>query len=614
MPNMYLQMMRQTYPNFKDCFIQTFDDNTKRKDIKLAKVIRQQDYSEEEMNWILERANWKWCGIFFSINSMQWETRNQENVSHINAWACEVDDKSKEDQYKLISVCPIKPSLVIESKKSLHMYWFAKDWTKENRNKICRWLCNFFWWDTAIPKDISRVLRIPWYMHLKDPDDPFEVTIVDWDWEFHTEEEMLSAYSNTTTDADRAEKKRQVDMENQKLKKLLNNDDTWERINSMDAMTMLSEISWTSMVRWETFDFRKNSNWTYQIVINWEAHWSRIDGHWLIWSYDRWGPTRVCWVLRYKIYDAKDIYQWIKENHPEVLPSLDRSTNISKDDSAPADVVDTFSSSINMDNKVPFTRGLPILDEKLWRIDYWKFVAALWESGAGKTTYTFFQALKNAELWYKTCYISLEVSPEELITNKCLRRYWVTNKERDDKTLSPDRKKLINDMYRDLINKPNLHLVQIQNPTLNEVWKFILQEKEKWCRLFYIDNLWILLSDKWNSREYDMVTEASRFFMLLAHSEWITIILLHHFSQGNSISRALPRDLSEIRWGAKLEHDADIIFQVRRNLSVEEWWINKNQTTILIQKHRFWWTTQWVNIRFNKWEYEEIEDWWENPY
>ena len=47
---MYLQMMRQTYPNFKDCFIQTFDDNTKRKDIKLAKVIRQQDYSEEEMN------------------------------------------------------------------------------------------------------------------------------------------------------------------------------------------------------------------------------------------------------------------------------------------------------------------------------------------------------------------------------------------------------------------------------------------------------------------------------------------------------------------------------------------------------------------------------------
>ncbi|MBO7694573.1 MAG: hypothetical protein J6T10_18305 [Methanobrevibacter sp.] len=73
----------------------------------------------------------------------------------------------------------------------------------------------------------------------------------------------------------------------------------------------------------------------------------------------------MCWVLRYKIYDAKDIYQWIKENHPEVLPSLDRSTNISKDDSAPADVVDTFSSSINMDNKVPFTWGLPILDEKL---------------------------------------------------------------------------------------------------------------------------------------------------------------------------------------------------------------------------------------------------------
>ena len=54
---------------------------------------------------------------------------------------------------------------------------------------------------------------------------------------------MLGAYSNTTTDADRAEQKRKVELENQRLKKLLDNDETRERINAMDAMTMLSEIS-----------------------------------------------------------------------------------------------------------------------------------------------------------------------------------------------------------------------------------------------------------------------------------------------------------------------------------------------------------------------------------
>lgn len=615
MPNIYLQMMRQRYPNFKDCLIQIFDDNKNRKDNSLARIIDQHKFSDEQIEVWLEWYNKKWCWIFFSVNSMQWWNRNKESVSHVNAWVCEIDDKPKEEQLKLINVCPIKPSLVIESKKSYHMYRFAKDGTIENRTKIWRGLCNFFWGDVAIAKNIAVVLRLPWYLHQKDVDEPFETIVVDWDWETHTEEEMLNAYKNTTTDAERAEKKKQIELENQKLKKLLNNDDTRERINSMDAMTMLSEISWSSMVKWEMFDFKKNSNWTYQIIVNWDAHWSRIDTRWLIWSYDRWGPTWVNRVLWYDVYDAKDIYQRVKENHSEVLPTKPSGaapTDLNTSQSP--EIIDTYSNNINMDNKVPFTRWLPVLDDKLWRIDYWKFVAALWESWAWKTTYTFFQALKNAELGYKVCYISLEVSPEELITNKCLRRYWVTNKERDDKTLTPERKKLINDMYKSLINKPNLHLVQIQNPTLNEVWKFILQEKETWCRLFYIDNLWILLSDKWNSREYDMVTEASRFFMLLSHNEWVTIILLHHFSQWNSMSRALPRDLSEIRWWAKLEHDADIIFQVRRNLNIDDWWVTKNQTTILVQKHRFRWTVQWVNIRFNKWEYEEIEWWWENPY
>ena len=63
--------------------------------------------------------------------------RDKASVTHINAWACEVDNLSKEDQLKLISVSPIAPSLIVESHKSFHMYRFAKDGTVENRNKIC---------------------------------------------------------------------------------------------------------------------------------------------------------------------------------------------------------------------------------------------------------------------------------------------------------------------------------------------------------------------------------------------------------------------------------------------------------------------------------------------
>ena len=47
---MYLQMMRQKYPNFKDCLIQIFDDNAKRKDGSLARVIKQHNYSDEQID------------------------------------------------------------------------------------------------------------------------------------------------------------------------------------------------------------------------------------------------------------------------------------------------------------------------------------------------------------------------------------------------------------------------------------------------------------------------------------------------------------------------------------------------------------------------------------
>jgi hypothetical protein len=56
----------------------------------------------------------------------------------------EMDHVTKEEQYKMIELSPIQPSLIVESKRSYHIYWFAKDGTIENWRKIMRGLCNFF--------------------------------------------------------------------------------------------------------------------------------------------------------------------------------------------------------------------------------------------------------------------------------------------------------------------------------------------------------------------------------------------------------------------------------------------------------------------------------------
>jgi hypothetical protein len=64
--------------------------------------------------------------------------RNKSSVTHLNTWIVESDSLSKELQLELISKAPIKPSCVIESSKSYHIYYFAEDATFDNWERVNR--------------------------------------------------------------------------------------------------------------------------------------------------------------------------------------------------------------------------------------------------------------------------------------------------------------------------------------------------------------------------------------------------------------------------------------------------------------------------------------------
>lgn len=612
MTNLQYAVMCDMYPNFKDCSIQLFDDNKNRRDSSLAKIVDASKFDSDVVSETLKKYNDKWAGIFFSVNSMIPGKRNKDSVTHINAWICECDDFTKEEQQEKIKSCPLAPSLIVESNKSYHMYWFAKDGTKENWDKICRWLCNHFWWDQQVI-DISRVLRVPGFNHMKNPDEPFMCEIFDGSWEYYTEEQMLEAYPNTTSAQEIKEMEWRLEEFKRRQEKYKSDSDwAWYNINALDSMQMLEEISWHRMVNWEYFSFKRNGS-GYQIIVNWKESWAWIDRNGLIGSNSNGWPTWVNWVQWYRIYDDKELYQWVKDNHPECIPerkeepklqSYKQIDNIDWDED---DLfVDYEYKDVDFETIVPFTWGLDCVDEKFWKIDYWKFVAAVWESWAGKTTYTFFQALQNANAWYKVCYISLEQDPGELLLLKALKRYWVSKTDWDNKTVSKQQQDGINSMIRELANNKNLRITKVPTPTLPRLCKAILKAKQEWYVLFYIDNLWIIQSERWNSKEYDMVTECSRVFMTLAHDEMVTIVLLHHFNQWNSVSRYAPRTLADIRGGAKLEHDCDLIFQVWRNLDYEDE-SKKNITSIIVQKNRQWGSVGMYEVKFNRWTYECIE-------
>lgn len=576
--------MVELYPNFKECAFQTFDDTKSWK--PLARIMNYHEWIRDE----LEQMNNEWAWIYFSVNSMEKWKRDKNSVKWINAWICEIDDLDKELQRKLINVAPLQPSLIIESKKSLHMYWYAKDWTKENWEKICWWLRNFFDGDRAVV-DISRVLRVAWYNHMKNPSEPFMCKVVWWNSKLYTESEMLSSYTDTESYAEKKERTMKAEME---IKKHIDNDDFWDRVRAMDTKTILSQISWTSMVCYEDISFKRNSNWTEQIYVNWKSTWSWLDTNWKIGSTSNWWPNWTNWVFWYGKVDGKELYQWIKKEYPMMIP--EKKVEKKSEKKVDTQVVNEEYEEFDMWEITPFTRWLKSLDEKLGRIDYHKFLLAMWESGSWKTEFTFFQARKNADMWNKVCYIWLEMTKKNMIARICMKRAKVSKEQWDNKTFTESQRDFMRDEYKRLWDYKNLDIEHIENATLDSIKEMIINKMNEWYTLFYIDNLWFIT---WDDDELTITKNASRELKELTNSNKISIVLLHHFNKWNSQERALPRWLSSIRSSWKLENDADYVFQVWRDLS--EWW--DNTTTILLQKDRVWGTPNSIDILFDRWDY-----------
>lgn len=584
-----VESMFNTYPRFSECTIQTFDDNKERKDIKLASKIinKQENYTK------IDELNTKWAGIFFSVNPMLEWKRDKESVVWISSWICEIDWMDKKIQLAIINNCPLKPSMIIESNSSYHLYWFAKDWTKEKRYDICNWLRNYFDWDPAVV-DISRVLRLPWYNHLKDETKPYLITIFDISWKYYTEEEMLSAYPNKQSLTDI---KQSLIIKDSQAKKDLWWDYYWDRVKNMNTVSMLEEISWTQFVNNETISFHKNSNWTEQIVVNWKSTWCWIDKNWKIGSVAWWWPNWTNWVFRYGNCDWKQLAKRINDNHKEMTieKSVPKKENIK-------DIVIQEKSDIDFTTVTPFTRWLPVLDEIFGRFSLNQFIVTIGESQSWKTEFTFFQARQNAKLWYKVCYIGLEMTKKNMILRICQKRAWVTKKEWDNKTISQTQKDIMREKYNELWDYPNLDIVYIAKPTIEDIKTTIKEKQKEWYELFYIDNMWFIV---WDVQEIELTAFISRELKELTNTQPISINLLHHFNKGNSKDRIWPRWMASIRSSGKIENDADYVVQIWRDLDDDIPQEERKVVGVYLQKDRVRWDPSNCKIEFDRWDYKE---------
>lgn len=120
------------------------------------------------------------AGVFFVVNGNGDEDDEVLASGTATAQFIDIDNKSKEEQKELLSSCPLRPSIIIESSKSYHAYWLLKDGDIKSFRKIQIMLADYFGADYSCQNE-SRVMRLPNFYHNKS--EPFMVELV---W-FHPE-------------------------------------------------------------------------------------------------------------------------------------------------------------------------------------------------------------------------------------------------------------------------------------------------------------------------------------------------------------------------------------------------------------------------------------------
>ena len=124
-------------------------------------------------------------GIFFVVNS---GGNSDRKINKINAQFFECDTLSLEEQLENISKFPLEPSIIVQTKKSLHVYFLIKNGKVEKFRDLQKKLAKHFNGDGSCINE-SRVMRVPGFYHCKE--EPVRVKCIKFNPNlFYTQEDL----------------------------------------------------------------------------------------------------------------------------------------------------------------------------------------------------------------------------------------------------------------------------------------------------------------------------------------------------------------------------------------------------------------------------------------
>lgn len=145
----------------------------------------------------LDHLNQQGHGIFMMVNEGDGRGRRTENVVALRALF--IDDDGKQALAPLTASLP--PSIIVQSKAGPHIYFVLKPGEPLSAfTGAQRALAAHFGTDPAV-SDLPRVMRVPGFFHMKDPKDPFLVTLRETTNVRSTIDEILAHYPAPPPDA-----------------------------------------------------------------------------------------------------------------------------------------------------------------------------------------------------------------------------------------------------------------------------------------------------------------------------------------------------------------------------------------------------------------------------
>ena len=355
--------------------------------------------------------------------------------------------------------------------------------------------------------------------------------------------------------------------------------DIWDKIYNLDQMELLSEFSWSSWVRWDVFDFKKNSK-GYQIWVNGESTSSRIDIEHKIWSSDKWWPTIIQWVeWYYKGWvDKKELLEELKRRHPEL-----EDKKVEKIDTSKL----VFNATIIPKLERPsYTRWNEELDNELWKLNKGQLLILCWETWAWKTTFATFMARKNKN----SCYYVLEDKVENIAMRYAMKYAGITKEEYNKGTRWDEKQKRFEEWYMKFASR-DIQMVDIGHKI--EIWTLLdsmEQMVNKWIWLFFIDNLGCVIWE-WQNEAVQTADVSSKLVSFCLEKN-VCVVLLHHFKKRGTASDV--RDIGQMRGSWKLGDDSFMVVEYMRD---------EGRTYLRVYKDRTRWDIALYEIGYNKWDF-----------